>query len=673
MIRCLTNDNLAPDAIAVTGSGRHLQGKLLDADLIINEISAQAEAAVSHDPGVDTIVEIGGQDSKWIAVENGDIRDFEMNRVCAAGTGSFLMAQAQRLDLEMGKTFSDEALSSPTPADLGSRCTVFMESDLVHHQNTGATPADLAAGVCVSIVQNYLERVANNKSLGKKVVFLGGVAGTPAVKAAFEQNTGRKFETPEFYKVSGALGAALKAMRAVNDKEVAPKKRTGILYDTAGIKKEPFDCHGCPNQCRIHKYQMGGRTVFNGGLCERWEFDDRPLSVNPESDPFFARKRLLDKLSAETPDLERSWGIVRSPHFYEWFPFWRAFFDHIGISLVVARPADRKQFESGSRFLSVETCLPMKVMAGQIRDLMDQGQKTIFHPSILNEQPCAAGDRATEYCPYIQSSAQFFKGTFDVEWQELAIGFAADHDSLRRDHLRFAQSLGISRKKAIAAFNRGLEQLEQFRTSLRKEGERFLSSLSRNENALVVLGKPYHTSDSFLNMNLGRLFQRLGIKAIPSDIYPSKDATAEASVYWKHQGDMIRVAREIAGDPRLFPVMITFFGCGPDPFTLRHIREVLVGKPLLVLEMDEHSSTAGITTRVEAFLEQIKKHAFGTSSKSDAGESRLRHDQFPYDESLMPNPLTGTVSTSGRVSHLKRGKISQPNAAGSRLRDSRDQ
>jgi len=670
VIGCLTNDNLVPDAIAVTGSGRHLQGKLLDADLIINEISAQAEAAVSHDSGVDTIVEIGGQDSKWIAVENGDVRDFEMNRVCAAGTGSFLMAQAQRLDLEMGKVFSDEALSSPTPADLGSRCTVFMESDLVHHQNTGATPADLAAGVCVSIVQNYLERVANHKSLGKKVVFLGGVAGTPAVKAAFEQNTGRKFETPAFYRVSGALGAALKAMRAVTDKEIAPRKRTGILYDTAGIKKEPFDCHGCPNQCRIHKYQMGSRTVFNGGLCERWEFDDRPLSENPESDAFSARKRLLEKLSVGSPDLERSWGIVRSPHFYEWFPFWKGFFDDIGISLVVAAPANRKQFESGSQFLSVETCLPMKVMAGQIKDLADQDQRTIFHPSILNEQPCAAGDRATEYCPYIQSSVEFFKGTFDLAWQELAIGFAADHASLRRDHLRFGQSLGVSRKKAIRAFNSGLEQLAQFRTSLRNEGERFLSSLSLNENALVVLGKPYHTSDSFLNMNLGRLFQRLGIKAIPSDIYPLKNPAAEAPVYWKHQGDMIRVAREIAGDPRLFPVMITFFGCGPDPFTLRHIKEVLVRKPLLVLEMDEHSSTAGITTRVEAFLEQTRKHAFTASRKSNTGESRLRHDRVSCYESLMPNPLTGTVSISGPVSHVKQGKISQPNADGSHLRDS---
>ncbi|MGO9119070.1 MAG: acyl-CoA dehydratase activase [Desulfomonilaceae bacterium] len=650
VVRFLTDGNLMPDIVAVTGSGRYLQGKLLDADLIINEISAQAEAAISYDPQVDTIVEIGGQDSKWIALENGDVRDFEMNRVCAAGTGSFLMAQAQHLNMDMGKPFSDAAFSSTTPADLGTRCTVFMESDLIHHQNTGATPADLAAGVCISIVQNYLERVANHKSLGNKVVFLGGVAGTPAVKAAFEQTTGRTFDTPQFYKVSGALGAALKALRAVNNKEIVPKKRTGMLRDADEISREPFNCNGCTNQCRVYKYKLGKRTVFNGGLCERWEFDDRPLPMNSESDPFNVRKDLLQKLIARIPNLEHSWGMVRSPYFFEWYPFWTAFFKEMRISLVAALPPDRTQFEGGARFLSVETCLPMKILAGQIKDLVDRGQKTIFHPSILNTQPCAAGDKATEYCPYIQSSSQFFKGTFDVEWFEFIIGFSPEHAAFRRDHLNLARGLGISRREATAALNSGFEQLANFQKSLRNVGEQFLGSLGFNEKALVVLGKPYHTTESFLNMNIGRLFQRLGIKAIPSDIYPLRSTPAELSIYWKHQGDMIRVAREIADDSRLFPVFITFFGCGPDPFTLRHIRDVLGGKPLLVLEMDEHSSTAGITTRIEAFLDQIKRysHASGIRNRSSSQES----------STLLSESVTGLPC--GSTDHVKRGKISGP-------------
>jgi predicted CoA-substrate-specific enzyme activase len=163
VLKALTEGDLQPDAISVTGSGRYLVGRLLDADVILDEITAQSKAALSYSSEVDTVVEIGGQDSKWIALDRGSLQDFEMNRVCAAGTGSFLMAQAQRLDLPMGPCFSDAAFSSSAPADLGTRCTVFMESDLVHYQNNGASTGDLAAGVCISIVQNYLERVANNK------------------------------------------------------------------------------------------------------------------------------------------------------------------------------------------------------------------------------------------------------------------------------------------------------------------------------------------------------------------------------------------------------------------------------------------------------------------------------------------------------------------------------
>ncbi len=163
-----------------------------------------------------------------------------MNRVCAAGTGSFLMAQASRLDLDMGKAFADAAFASLTPADLGNRCTVFMESDLIHHQNNGASVEDLAAGVCISIVQNYLERVANHKPLGKKVLFLGGVAASDAVRVAMEQHTGRDFRTPDFYNVSGALGAALKAWEALRKGEIVPCERKGIAYDSSRIKEKPI-------------------------------------------------------------------------------------------------------------------------------------------------------------------------------------------------------------------------------------------------------------------------------------------------------------------------------------------------------------------------------------------------------------------------------------------------
>ena len=605
VIQVLTRGDLVPSAIAVTGSGRYLAGRLLDADLIVNEITAQATAAVSHDPQVDCVVEIGGQDSKWIALQAGDVKDFEMNRVCAAGTGSFLMAQAQRLDLPMGPLFSDAAFSSEMPADLGNRCTVFMESDLIHHQNNGASSEDLAAGVCISIVHNYLERVANNKPLGERVLFLGGVAATPAVRAAFEQRTGRSFETPPFFRVSGAVGAAIKAHEKLGEKGMISRERGRISLDHEQIRGEEFTCKGCTNRCRVLRYRYLDRLFFHGGLCDRWESEDRSIANKKENDPFTIRTRLLEGFARTDREVGRSWGMVRSPQFYEWFPFWKGFCEHLDISLVVAPPANREQFERGFRFLRVETCLPMKAMAGQIEDLLNSGIHVLFHPSILSEEPTAEDGKPQDHCPYIQASSQFFRGTFDVEWKEPVISFELDPDSFRRDHVRFARSLGFSRWKASAALERGLEDLAKFQADLRLEGERFLNSLQPGEQALVVLGKPYHLSDAFLNMNLGSLFQRLRVKALPGDLYPSSPASFNPGVSWKYQGDMIRIAHEIARNPSLFPVLITFFGCGPDPFTLRHVQEALDGKPLLILEMDEHSSRTGLITRIEAFLDSV--------------------------------------------------------------------
>ncbi len=650
---------------AVTGSGRILAGRLIQADLTVNEITAQARAAVTHDPDVDTIVEIGGQDSKWISLEGGTLRDFEMNRVCAAGTGSFLMEQADRLGLHMGEEFSEAAFSSDCPSDLGTRCTVFMESDLIHHQNNGSSRGDLAAGVCISIVRNYLERVANHKALGQRIMFLGGVAANQAVRSAFERETGRTFDLPEFYKVSGAFGAALKALDDIEIGDLIQRNRSPIALDIEQVAKKSFSCSGCPNQCKIDKYMLGDRIVFHGGRCDRWEVEGGSRQSNRDQDLFCLRSRLLEDLAEqiETGEekgrlLRQTLGIIRSPHFYEWFPFWKAFWHHLGFSIRVASPPDRKQFEQGTRFLRVETCLPMKMMAGQIRMLVDEGMKTVFHPAILNENPLADGSKLVEHCPYIQASSQFLKGSFDIKWLEPVISYGHDPDSFRDEHIRLAKRLGVTSSKASQAFESGMAALAEFRSTIESTGRRVLESLGSDEQALLILGKPYHTSEPFLNMNLGSLFRRLGVKAIPGDIFPLETYPTRNPITWKHQLRMISLARAIAHDSRLFPVMITFFGCGPDPFTIRHINESLKGKPILLLEMDEHSSRAGIMTRLEAFLDHIKTYRSDSKPKKQKSirvSSESVSSRSPGTHGVAPLSNERQTTEIRKVSSVARG------------------
>lgn len=627
VVQVLTEEAPYPAYIAVTGSGRELVGKLLDADLIVNEISAQAAAALFFDPDADAVVEIGGQDSKWISLVDGHIHDFEMNRVCAAGTGSFLMAQAERLGLSMGDPFSDAAFESENPADLGNRCTVFMESDLIHHQNTGASISDLAAGVCASIVRNYLERVAGRKTLGKRTLFFGGVAATSAVKAAFEQSTDRVFHVPPFHRVSGAYGAALKLLEQVKQRKLVPKGERVFRWDDSEITSTSFACNKCSNTCRIGKYLFRNKVVYHGGICERWESGGLDSSKQPDDSFFTFRVQMIEDL-CETdnakPNNNDTWFMLRHPQFYEWFPFWHRFCRELGITLIPAPRIDRIQFEAGAKNLSVETCMPIKVMAGQLKNLTESGARTIFHPAVLVERFRRDELRPVDFCPYIQASSQFFKGSFDVDWKELFVHGQIDPESFFHEHTKFARELGFSGRKARSAFESAMDFQRSFSDALSNEGKAFLESLGSDEKAIILLGKPYHVSDPFLNMNIGNILHRLNIKALPGDLFPLGPEFGERTVSWKHHWQMVRVAQAIATDRRLFPVLLTFFGCGPDAFTYRHIHQALRGKPLLMLEMDEHTSKAGIITRIEAFLDRIHGASRKTVKDHDATTIKRR-------------------------------------------------
>jgi predicted CoA-substrate-specific enzyme activase len=645
----LLSHGIEPTTVAVTGSGRYLAGRLLNADLIVNEISAQAAAALDFDPTADTVVEIGGQDSKWISLADGQIIDFEMNRVCAAGTGSFIMEQADRLGLEMGEEFSRAAFESDSPADLGSRCTVFMESDLIHHQNNGASYGDLAAGVCLSVVSNYLERTANNKAIGKKVLFLGGVAASPAVRAAFEQQTGREIHVPGVHRVSGAYGAALKARDAVLDNSVSPDPRDSLRFEAKEIRREQFRCSGCPNRCLIDKYFPEKRIVFHGGMCDKWEREEKNPPKDRMSYLMTLRSEMLERLVTDDREHDTMWGMIRSPQFYEWFPFWKEYCDHLGIGLQVPARPNRAQFEKCARCLKVETCMPVKIMAGQVAELAESGIETIFHPSVLSAPADENVEQVMTYCPYIQASSQFFRGSVPVEWKEPVTAHETDPDSLRREHIQFAESLGYSPWRAREAVRKGQAGMAAFNATLKRKAEKFINDLPDDRPSIVVLGKPYHTAESFANMNLASLFDRLGIAAVPSDLFPLSAPPSEPSVEWKFQDRMVSVARETARHSRIFPVMITYFGCGPDPFTIRHIRNALAGKPMLVLEMDEHTSRAGIMTRLEAYLDRIRTYrrpgtrnvrsvdaAIGSDAEVTPGATA--HESAPTKDPSDPRP-----------------------------------
>ena len=352
---------------ATTGSGRYLTADFIGADLVRNEITAQATASAAINPAVDTILEIGGQDSKFISLKNGAIVDFMMNKVCAAGTGSFLEEQAEKLGIAIKEEFGRLALASQEAGALGERCTVFMESDLVHHQQQGAAKEDLVAGLAYSIVQNYLNKVKEERRVGDTIFYQGATAANQGIVAAFEAVLGKKITVPPHHDVTGAIGAAILAMR----------ERT---WETSGFKgfdlvdREyahlSFECQSCPNTCEIRQVKIAGeKPLFYGGRCEKYEVR-REQQLVDLPDLFSQREEWLYGPRAsrqrEAGRHRHSPGHVL-PGTHALLP---GLFRVSGLTVVYSQKTNKQVIHQGVECMAAETCYPVKVAHGHILDLL---------------------------------------------------------------------------------------------------------------------------------------------------------------------------------------------------------------------------------------------------------------------------------------------------------------
>ncbi len=292
-------DKVDVKGCCTTGSGRYLIGEFVGADIVKNEITTHARGAAAMDPRVDTIFEIGGQDAKYISLENGAVVDFAMNKVCAAGTGSFLEEQAERLDLKIEEEFGRTALSTDSPVKMGERCTVFMESDLNYYQHQGVPREDLVGGLCYSIVYNYLNRVLEDRKVGERIFFQGGVAFNRGVKAAFEKVTGKKIIVPPHQDVMGAYGAAIVALQDTQ----GPSAFRGFDLRETQYELKTFECKSCSNCCEIHRVTIQGCPPLHyGSRCGK--FDDQKKYRKGEHlpRPFEERQKfLLDSYPETAP------------------------------------------------------------------------------------------------------------------------------------------------------------------------------------------------------------------------------------------------------------------------------------------------------------------------------------------------------------------------------------
>ena len=620
-----------------TGSGRYLTGDMIGADAVRNEITAQATAAAEIDPSVDTIFEIGGQDSKFISLEKGAVVDFEMNKACAAGTGSFLEEQAERLGIRIKQEFESKALKAASPCRLGERCTVFMESDLVHYMNKGAGVEELTAGLAYSIVHNYLQKVVAGKRVGDRIFFQGGVAANKAVVSAFEQVTGKAIIVPPHHEVTGAIGAAIIAMREQNGRPSAFK---GFDLSKRAYTIKTFECAECANRCAVRKVSFEGEEpLFYGSRCEKYDVTKKSSDRQALPDLFAERERML----LDTPVPEKggkSIGIPRMLYVSDYLPFWRTFFSELGYRVALSDRTNRTLVNKGLEATSAETCFPAKVAFGHLQDLLDKGVDLLFLPSYIRFPVAYQKITGTQACPYVQAFPYLARASLNFGNTKTIEPVLQLQD--RRHFIKSMRDLGKALGKrgrtVLQAMHRAERAQKEFIRSAEARGSEALASLRQGEKALVLIGRNYNTSDTGLNMNLPAKIRDLGIQAIPMDFLPLQGVEMDGleDMYWRSGQRILAAARFMREHPNLYPVYITNFGCGPDSFITHFFRDEMGDKPYLQLEIDEHSADAGAVTRIEAFLDSLK-HA---PSVSLPRTFEVRTNGSPYRKKIHLPPMT---------------------------------
>lgn len=604
-------------AVGSTGSGRELIGELVGADAVHDEITAHKTGATAvaaqRDETVDTIFEIGGQDSKFISIDRDVVVDFAMNEACAAGTGSFLEEQANKLGISIKNDFARLALASEHPIRLGERCTVFMEKDVTLFLQQGRKIKDITAGLAFAVVQNYLNRVVRGRSIGERIYFQGGTAYNLAVAAAFATVLDKEIIIPPHNGVIGAIGAALLAKEKFERHNVKSRFR-GFDLSHLEFSVRSFVCKACSNQCDIQEFTIEGEKSYWGDKCSERYRKKRKVpqkAVIPDLLDYYQSLLLLDIPAPNGSGIKI--GIPRSMYFFDRFPFWRTYFSYLGAEIVISSETTNKIAAKGRELCVAEPCFPIVVGHGHFVDLLKQNVDAIFMPQIINSET----DTPETYswlCPWGQTLPLVIRNSLDdsVYVDKLlmpVIHFRDEIDYVKKEIYPVARKLGVSRKQNDKAVEAAYQAQHRFTRQIEEMGRHVLQLLEKHSQpAVVLVGRPYNIYDNGVNLHVpDKLRELYGINVIPMDFLPFRGIDVKSyheNMFWNYGRKILQAARYVGGTDRLELIYFTNFKCGPDSYIKHFVRDA-VGGPYLTLQFDDHSNDAGIMTRCEAFLESV--------------------------------------------------------------------
>ncbi len=574
-------------------------------------------AAAFFDPEVDCIIDIGGQDMKCIKIKNQTVDSVMLNEACSSGCGSFIETFAKSLNFSV-QDFAKEALFAEHPIDLGTRCTVFMNSKVKQAQKEGASVSDISAGLAYSVIKNALYKVikiADPGDLGKHIVVQGGTFYNDAVLRSFEKVTGVKAIRPDIAGVMGAFGAAL----------IARERYDGISESTMlsieQIKELKYEtsmtrCKGCTNNCHltINKFS-GGRQFITGNRCERGLGKEKSAKKLPNL--FDYKLHRLFDYEALSPD-QATRGVVGIPrvlNMYENYPFWHTFFTKLGYQVVLSPLSNRKIYELGIESIPSESeCYPAKLAHGHISWLIHQGIKFIFYPCIPYEHKEIDKTNNHYNCPIVTSYAENIKNnveelkTENIDFRNPFLSFENEDILNKRLCEEFKDIPADEVKNAV---HEAWEEMMQSRKDMRKKGEEVIELIEKEgKRGIVLAGRPYHV-DPEINHGIPELINSYGIAVLTEDSVShlgKVDRPLIVMDQWMYHSRLYAAASFVKTKENLDLIQLNSFGCGLDAVTTDAVNDILVkaGKIYTVLKIDEVNNLGAARIRIRSLIAALK-------------------------------------------------------------------
>jgi predicted CoA-substrate-specific enzyme activase len=623
--------------VGATGSGRKLVGSVIQADTIINEITAHLKGAMKVDPGIDTIFEIGGQDSKYIHAVHGNLHNANMNYVCAAGTGSFIEEVSRKTGFDL-TAIGDDVMGVEAPIT-SDRCTVFMDQDIRHQLRKGCSPREVMGGILYSVVQNYMNKVVGNRYYSKqKIFFQGATARNKGLVAVFENLLGVEMVVSPYCHVMGSWGVALLTKQKM-EKNNQRTRFIGLSFSEKTVNLTSKPCELCSNHCSITYAQIDGNDEKQswGYLCGR---DSEDLNVGKNKGfRFFKQRESLWKTIGGDVLLPGNAPVIYFPRAllsYSFYPFWRSFFASLGYRLELSKKTDEQIKILATDWVGADYCHPVKLAHGHIRYLLEiQKVDCVFVPFSISAEEVEQKTSRAYFCPYnmalpalIRSAIQMndldvdqlITATIDFRWEATT--------SVDRLFADLGGKLKRSKKEIGRAWDVAKKIKELFETAIKEAGRQAIKEINQSDKpAIVVLGRPYNVFDPGANLSLPEKIANLGFNVLPLEFLniEEEDLGKEfKNMFWDYGRKILEASRIIARTPNLFAVYFNNFGCGPDSFIQTYVEEIMGEKPMLMLELDEHGADAGYLTRLEAFadvlavnkIKQVPRYAFDLSDPS---------------------------------------------------------